>query len=156
MSEQTKRVRLYAGVRLRDEWNNDSTDMHHVFYEQDENGEIADTFRYAQSDRKDAMNAFVIGGYYECTITSESKMVVSGPNGPKYMGQKTNQDRCTVWYTESQAARQAVAHRRSHKKDGEFNYIAEALAPIKQAMNNGNRVTKRAIIMLVLEELNKT
>lgn len=71
------------------------------------------------------------------------------------MGQKTNQDRCTVWATESQAARQAIQHRRNHKKDGEFDYIAEALAPIKKAMANGNRITKRAIVMLVLEELYK-
>lgn len=73
MSEQTKRVRLYAGVRLRDEWNDQSLELHHTFYEQDENGEIADVFRYAQSDRKDSMNSFVIGGYYDCTINDETK-----------------------------------------------------------------------------------
>lgn len=148
-------VRVYGGVRVANEWDAFDDSLIHVMYDVAQDGTITETYRYKQSDRKDPMNRFVIGGLYQCTV-NENGMYTTGNKAPVYLNQKEESQRCTEWAVESRAARAVVVHRRALKKEGEFDYIAHALAPIRKAMDNTNRQGKRAIVMLVLEELYKS
>lgn len=108
-------------------------------------------------EKKLSVRGAAVGGIYTFTWgnAEHTKFYSTGQYGPAFAGMLPNGNTVAALQAAHEAAYEAYAAQQEEKKAGQEDYIARVLAPLKAVYGAASPYERRAIEILVLEELRR-
>jgi hypothetical protein len=143
MTEDTTHTEVWAYAGLRP---SGSTSFVHCWFRTDNN----DFFHMKQR-----LSHVSVGGQIAVTVTAEDKVYTAGPNGPRTLASRfDDQSRITEWAAADAAAHASRNDLALQRKSQKVEPLDHILAPLQRLADSLTRPQRRALAVHILAALN--